>query len=149
MLKKKASIPGTPIGDKKEQRWVVILALGKNADNASKMAFKDGDTRTKIELKNDKNLSSSEDMIKAVSNLAGDLLESIEKFIANEKDASVPMFVDIHVCGPQNACVLIGMFVEKIRHQTFNDYDRMISVGNVTAYDRSVGGEISIDYGEV
>lgn len=149
--KKKQDPPGDPITDEpKEKRWLLILALGSHGEDAIKLA-KDGTASTTetIEVKDDGRILDSKQTVDLISSITSDLLDSMEKFVLDEANKGVGLALDIHVCGPMNACTLLGIMAEKIRHQMFNDFDVMVKIGCISCYDRVASKKIEIVYQEI
>jgi len=148
--KKKQNPPGDPIGEIKPKRWMVVLALGGHGEDAIKLA-KDGiDVDTSVvESKDDGRLKESKETVEAISAITSELLDEMEKFVLDETNRKTPIVIDLHICGPMNACTLLGIMIEKVRHRMFNDYDVMVKIGKISCFDRVAGSKITIDYQEI
>jgi len=145
--KKKQNLPEGPIDEFKPKRWMVVLALGGHGEDAIKLA-KDGidsDT-TVVKTKDDGRFKESKETGEAISALTTELFDQMENFVLDGKNRQTPIVIDLHVCGPMNACVLLGFMVEKVRLEMFNVHEVMVKVGNISCYDRIAASKIVIDY---
>lgn len=157
MLFKKGAPPGDPIGDKGEtnkkdtsKHWMVILALGTHSDDAFELGRKSAAEGSSIikYVSSDRAIDAKTSK-ECIGGLLSDLMKDIDKFFADEGNDDVKAVIDIHVCGPMNICTALGIYIEKIRHQVFNEYDVAISIGEVSCYDRQVSGKMTIALGDL
>jgi len=151
-MSKKTDLPGALVTEeeKKEKRWLLILALGGHGEDAIKLA-KDGiaPTTEVIEVKDGGRILDSAQMVSLITSVISDLLDSVEDFVTNEANKGIGIALDIHVCGPMNVCTLLGVMLEKIRHHVFNDFDAMVNICDISCYDRVAGKKIVIAYQEI